>query len=125
MIKHALGLAWLENVNVLEIPQNVNITLQGNYCEMISICLYLLQLLTEKGKLTFQESSMQIVSVLFERAHLNKIWNLCENVLLCFTPVIVLATVNLLSWNSISGSIVLAQWKAEHSQLCWTLRGLL
>ena len=59
MIKYALGLAWLENINVFEISQHVNITLQGNYWHIISICL--LQLQKEKGKLTFQELSMLIV----------------------------------------------------------------
>lgn len=43
------GLLWLENVNVFEISQHVNITLQGNYCKIISMCLYLLQLHTEVG----------------------------------------------------------------------------
>lgn len=40
---------WLENANVFEISQDVNITLQGNYCKMISICLSLLQLHIEWG----------------------------------------------------------------------------
>lgn len=62
--KSVLGVQWLENVSVFEISQHVNLTLQGNYCKIISICVHLLQLHTEmglRGWLTSQEPWAQIV----------------------------------------------------------------